>query len=135
MVASRRYTPSQADVTVFKSLADSAFAQYPHALRWYNHIASFTAEQGSLPGSSKSAEELIGSTSAPAAASSEKAAPAAAAADDDDVDLFGSDDDEVDEEAEKLKQERLAAYAAKKANKPKTIAKVCSAYLRSIHII
>jgi elongation factor 1-beta len=137
LVASCRYTPSQADVTVFKSLADSAFAQYPHALRWYNHIASFTAEQGSLPGSSKSAEELIGSTSAPsaAAASSEKAAPAAAADDDDDVDLFGSDDDEVDEEAEKLKQERLAAYAAKKANKPKTIAKVCSAYLRSIHII
>ncbi len=34
--------------------------------------------------------------------------------DDDDVDLFGSDD-EVDEAAEKLKQERLAAYAAKKS--------------------
>lgn len=38
----------------------------------------------------------------------------AAADDDDDVDLFGSDD-EVDEAAEKLKQERLAAYAAKKS--------------------
>ena len=38
----------------------------------------------------------------------------AAADDDDDVDLFGSDD-EVDEEAEKLKQERLKAYAEKKA--------------------
>jgi len=43
---------------------------------------------------------------------------------DDDVDLFGSDD-EVDEEAERIKAERVAAYAAKKANKPKTIAKVC----------
>ncbi|XP_017488573.1 PREDICTED: elongation factor 1-beta-like [Rhagoletis zephyria] len=42
--------------------------------------------------------------------------------DDDDVDLFGSDD-EVDEAAEKLKQERLAAYAAKKSKKPGTIAK------------
>lgn len=41
----------------------------------------------------------------------------------DDVDLFGSDD-EVDEEAEKLKQQRLAEYAAKKAAKgPKPAAK------------
>lgn len=31
--------------------------------------------------------------------------------------MFGSDDDEVDEEAEKLKQQRLAEYAAKKASK------------------
>lgn len=53
-------------------------------------------------------------------------APAAAAEeeDDDEVDLFGSDDDEVDEEAEKLKQQRLAEYAAKKAAKgPKPAAK------------
>ncbi|XP_069013790.1 eukaryotic translation elongation factor 1 delta a (guanine nucleotide exchange protein) isoform X2 [Embiotoca jacksoni] len=41
--------------------------------------------------------------------------------DDDDIDLFGSDDD--DEEAERLKQERLDAYAAKKAKKPTLIAK------------
>lgn len=47
-----------------------------------------------------------------------------AAAEDDDVDLFGSDDDEVDEEAEKVKQQRLAEYAAKKAAKgPKAEAK------------
>ena len=51
-------------------------------------------------------------------------APAPAAEDDDDeVDLFGSDDEE-DAEAERIKAERVAAYAAKKANKPKTIAKV-----------
>lgn len=51
-------------------------------------------------------------------------APAAAAAEDeDDIDLFGSDDEEVDEEAERVKAQRLAEYAAKKANKPKTIAK------------
>lgn len=38
--------------------------------------------------------------------------------------MFGSDDEEVDEEAEKLKQQRLAEYAAKKAAKgPKPAAK------------
>lgn len=41
--------------------------------------------------------------------------------DDDDIDLFGSD--EEDEEAARLKQERLDAYAAKKAKKPALIAK------------
>lgn len=39
----------------------------------------------------------------------------------DDVDLFGSDDE--DDEAARLKQERLDAYAAKKAKKPALIAK------------
>ncbi|KAI8580150.1 hypothetical protein K450DRAFT_238404 [Umbelopsis ramanniana AG] len=48
---------------------------------------------------------------------------AAAEEEDEDIDLFGSDDEEVDEAAEKLKAQRLAEYAAKKANKPKTIAK------------
>ncbi|XP_072535413.1 eukaryotic translation elongation factor 1 delta b (guanine nucleotide exchange protein) [Salminus brasiliensis] len=41
---------------------------------------------------------------------------------DDDIDLFGSDD-EVDEEAERLKEQRLQEYAAKKAKKPALIAK------------
>ncbi|XP_067937587.1 elongation factor 1-delta-like [Watersipora subatra] len=50
------------------------------------------------------------------------AAPAAEEEDDDDIDLFGSDDEE-DAEAERIKQERLAAYAAKKAKKPTLIAK------------
>ncbi len=40
--------------------------------------------------------------------------------DDDDIDLFGSDEDE---EAEKIKEERLKAYAEKKAKKPGIIAK------------
>merc|ERR1712113_661481 len=45
------------------------------------------------------------------------AAPAAAAEEDDsDVDLFASDD-EVDEEAERIKAERVAAYEARKAAK------------------
>lgn len=38
------------------------------------------------------------------------------------MDLFGSDD-EVDEEAERIKEQRLQEYAAKKAKKPALIAK------------
>ena len=53
-------------------------------LRWWNNIASYKSEFASLPAGSASA------------------APAAAEEDDDDVDLFASDD-EVDEEAEKIK--------------------------------
>jgi len=67
-------------------------------------------------------------TQAPAApaATPAPAKPAAAEEedddDDDDCDLFASDDEE-DAEAEKLKQERLKAYAEKKAKKPAVIAK------------
>lgn len=50
-------------------------------------------------------------------------AKAAAADDDDDVDLFGSEDEEETAEAAKLKEERLAAYNAKKSKKPALIAK------------
>ncbi|XP_030608222.1 eukaryotic translation elongation factor 1 delta a (guanine nucleotide exchange protein) isoform X5 [Archocentrus centrarchus] len=67
---------------------------------------------------------------APVAVPAAKAAPVQAALvkqengddaeDDDDIDLFGSDEDE---EAERIKQERLEAYAAKKAKKPALIAK------------
>jgi len=42
---------------------------------------------------------------------------------DEDIDLFGSDDEEEDEEKERVKQERLKAYADKKAKKPELIAK------------
>ncbi|XP_060739675.1 eukaryotic translation elongation factor 1 delta b (guanine nucleotide exchange protein) [Tachysurus vachellii] len=49
-------------------------------------------------------------------------APADGEDDDDDLDLFGSDD-EVDEEAERLKEKRLQEYAAKKAKKPAIVAK------------
>jgi len=51
-------------------------------------------------------------------------APAASAADDDDgVDLFASDEEEEDAEAAKIREERVAAYAAKKSKKPVLIAK------------
>jgi len=44
------------------------------------------------------------------------------AEDDDDVDLFGSDDEE-DQESAKVREQRLAEYAAKKSKKPTLIAK------------
>merc|ERR1711862_348756 len=55
--------------------------------------------------------------------SAKAAAPAPAADDDDDVDLFGSDEEEDDEEKKRITEERLKAYAEKKAKKPKVIAK------------
>lgn len=42
-------------------------------------------------------------------------------ADDDDIDLFGSD--EEDEEAERIKAERVKEYSQRKAKKPALIAK------------
>ncbi|POY70936.1 hypothetical protein BMF94_6114 [Rhodotorula taiwanensis] len=114
------YAPSQADVAVFKALPSAPdAATYPHSARWYKHIQSYETEHATLPGDASKAYTAYGpSTSAGAAA------PAAAAEeeDDDDVDLFGSDDEE-DAEAEALKAKRVAEYTAKKANKPKTIAK------------
>ncbi|EIM80191.1 uncharacterized protein STEHIDRAFT_87775 [Stereum hirsutum FP-91666 SS1] len=111
------YTPSQADVHVFKALTGVPDAKTsPHSARWYNHIKSYTSEFDSLAGSSTAGEAF---TAAPAV---KEAAPAAAEEDDDEVDLFGSDD-EVDEEAERVKAERVAAYNAKKAGKPKAAAK------------
>lgn len=62
-------------------------------------------------------ESLPGDKTAKAADFGPSKEAAAAEEDDEDVDLFGSDDEEVDEEAEKIKQERLAEYAAKKAAK------------------
>ncbi|KAJ7092489.1 hypothetical protein B0H15DRAFT_834108 [Mycena belliarum] len=109
------YTPSQADVVVFKSISSAPSVESsPHVARWYTHIKSYADEFDSLPGSSTAGEAFLGGASA---------APAAAADDDDDeVDLFGSDDDD-DGEAERIKAERVAEYTKKKAGKPKTIAK------------
>ncbi|XP_071441119.1 elongation factor 1-delta-like isoform X5 [Hetaerina americana] len=43
--------------------------------------------------------------------------------DDDDVDLFGSDSEEEDDAAKKIREQRLAEYAARKSKKPVLIAK------------
>ena len=137
-VALPRYTPSAADVVVFEAHAPRApdASKYAHAARWYKHISSFGEKRHAFPGERKALSAYGPAGAAddePAAAAEEEeevpaaAAPAKAAAapaaDEDEIDLFGSDDDEVDEEAERLKEERLAAYNAKKALKPALIAK------------
>lgn len=91
---------------------------YPNVARWYKHIKSYEAEFSSLSGSSSAGAVFTGEAAPAPAAAAEKEE-----AGDDDIDLFGSDEED-DAEAEKVKAERVAAYNAKKANKPKTIAKV-----------
>lgn len=110
-------------MVVFKSLpAAPEKAKYPHAARWYKHIATYESEFSSLPGDAhKTAADYVPTLKA-AAATTEKEAESKEEEDDDEVDLFGSDDED-DEEAERVKQERLKAYAEKKSQKPKTIAK------------
>merc|ERR1712209_64399 len=106
------YVPSQADTAVFEALSGAPKSDTPHALRWYNHIKSFAAGMKQFP---KSEKDVKSYTSG--------AASATAADDDDDVDLFGSDEEEDDEEKKRITEERLKAYAEKKAKKPKVIAK------------
>ncbi|XP_063821517.1 elongation factor 1-delta isoform X2 [Ostrinia nubilalis] len=68
--------------------------------------------------------EKSGSKVEPSKPAPAKPAPAAAAQDSDDgVDLFGSDDEEESAEAARIREERLAAYNAKKSKKPVLIAK------------
>ncbi|KAF8788812.1 elongation factor 1-beta-like [Argiope bruennichi] len=110
------FQPSQADTTVFQALKSPPNAEFPHALRWYNHIKSFGNGITSFPGVKKDISAFTDASSASPAKASK------AGGDDDDLDLFGSDDEE-DAEAEKLKQERLKQYAEKKSKKPGVIAK------------
>ncbi|KAJ2162171.1 hypothetical protein GGF46_000913 [Coemansia sp. RSA 552] len=92
---------TSSDAEVFKALAGEPDAKvFPHLARWYKHIASKGAAIDSL----KAAEAPVAAD----AAEEEE--------DDDDMDLFGSDEEE-DEEAERIKAERLAAYRAKKEAK------------------
>ncbi|XP_076062266.1 elongation factor 1-beta [Oratosquilla oratoria] len=102
------HTATKSDTGVYDAIGKAPASRYTHALRWYTHIDSYGAQRSSFPGECKD----FGC----------KAAPAQDDDDDDDVDLFGSDDEE-DAEAERVRQERLAAYAEKKAKKPGPIAK------------
>ncbi|KAJ3249362.1 Elongation factor 1-beta [Chytriomyces hyalinus] len=131
------FSATQADVAVFEALkAPIAAAKYPHVSRWYNHISAHGGKSAKFPGVKKAASaygpvaaaRAASPARAPAAraASPAKKAPAPAAAkkdDDEDFDLFGSDDEEEDAEKAALVEARLKEYHAKKAAKPKTIAK------------
>lgn len=118
------YTPSQADVKTFQAIKTQPAAEkYPHASRWYKHIATFESEFSSLPGDPTKEYTAYGPESAELTLNPAKAPEAAAEEEDDEVDLFGSDDEEEDAEAAKIREERLAEYAAKKAGKTKPAAK------------
>ncbi|XP_049431445.1 phenylalanine--tRNA ligase beta subunit [Epinephelus fuscoguttatus] len=103
------YAASQADTAMFDAIPSSPSSTFCHVMRWYKHIKSFQRERASLP-----------------AAKSQFVLPAATnttSDDDDDIDLFGSDDEAESAEAERIKEQRLAEYAAKKSKKPALIAK------------
>ncbi|RYP39727.1 hypothetical protein DL767_002108 [Monosporascus sp. MG133] len=116
------YSPSQADVATFKALSSAPDAsKYPHAARWYKHIASFEEEFPTLPGDASKPYTVYGPDVAEVTLNPAKAP--AAEEEEDDVDLFASDDEEEDPEAVRIREERLAAYKEKKAAKPKVAAK------------
>lgn len=116
------YSSSQADVATFKALNSAPDAsKYPHAARWYKHIASYESEFATLPGDASKPYTTYGPDVAEVTLNPAKAP--AAEEDDDDVDLFGSDDEEEDAEAERIRNERLAEYKKKKEGKTKPAAK------------
>jgi len=116
------YAPSQADVVSFKAIKSAPDAtKYPHAARWYKHIASYTDEFATLPGDASKSYTTYGPEITAATLNPAKAP--AAEEDDDEVDLFGSDDEEEDAEAERIRNERLAEYKKKKEGKTKPAAK------------
>merc|ERR1712122_390938 len=92
------YVPSQADTAVFDALKGKTPGRstYPHAERWFLHIKSFEASKKQFPKSSKPADSYLGGSAG---------------------------EDEEDEEAAKIREQRLAAYAEKKSKKPALIAK------------
>ncbi|KAH6898734.1 hypothetical protein B0T10DRAFT_473541 [Thelonectria olida] len=115
---------TQADVAVFKAIQSAPDAEkYPNAARWYKHIQSYESEFATLEGDAAAPYSTYGPETVEVALN-----PAAAPekAEEDDDDLFGSDDDddeEEDPETIRIREERLAAYNAKKAAKPKPVAK------------
>jgi len=116
------YSPSQADVSTFKALkAGPDVAKYPYAARWYKHISSYADEFATLPGDASKAYTTYGPDANPVTLNPAKAP--AAEEEDDEVDLFGSDDEEEDAEAERIRNERLVEYKKKKEGKTKPAAK------------
>jgi elongation factor 1-beta len=99
-----------------------AAEKYPHAYRWYKHMASFESEFSSLPGDPTKEYTAYGPESKELASNPAKA-PEKEEEEDDEVDLFGSDDEEEDADAARVREERLAEYKKKKEGKTKPAAK------------
>merc|ERR1712025_208648 len=99
------FMPTSTDCTVFSQLA-SAPTSFPHALRWYNHIASFSAaEKSAFPAGTKTAEP----------APKQEKAPAMDFGDEED----SEEEEEEEEETEAMKARRLKIEAEKKKQEAK----------------
>jgi len=107
------YCPSHADYEAFEQLGHQPNADLPHLLRWWKHISSFSSDTRKKWKASSSGQSSAGGAVANGVVEEGE----------EDIDLFGSDEEEVDEEKEKIKQQRLQAYADKKSKKPGPIAK------------
>lgn len=105
------FTASQADTSVFDAIPSVPSPTFCHLRRWYNHIKSFQDVRASLP--SSESQFVLRSTATAATNSTSE----------DDLDLFGSEDEEEMTEAARIREQRLAEYAAKKSKKPAVIAK------------
>lgn len=120
---SNSYNASQADVACFKAISAAPdAAKYPNAARWYKHIATYESEFATLSGDASKPYTVYGPEESELTVNPAKA-PEKAAEDDEDVDLFGSDDEEEDTEAARIREERLEEYRKKKEGKVKPAAK------------
>ncbi|RVE64728.1 hypothetical protein OJAV_G00128650 [Oryzias javanicus] len=104
------FVASQADAAVFDAIRSTPPQTLQHLLRWYNHIKSFQMDRARLP-ATKTQFVLL------------NACPSSDHASDEDIDLFGSEDEAESAETARIKEQRLAEYAAKKSKKPALIAK------------
>lgn len=102
------FAASQADLSLLDAIPSPPSANLCHLLRWYNHIRSFQMERAGLP----AAKSQFVLPATPSTATND---------DDDDIDLFGSDDE--NEAADRVREQRLVEYAAKKSKKPALVAK------------
>lgn len=102
------FVASQADTAVFDAIPSPPSQSFCHLRRWYNHIKSFQLDRAHLP--SAKSQFVLPPT------------PSTNDATDSDIDLFGSDEAESSEAA-RIREQRLAEYAAKKSKKPALIAK------------
>lgn len=132
------HTPSEVDVEVFSALAKAPKEEFFHALRWYNHIKSLGVEfkltlQESLTSNTVLPKNLENEYQV----TTNETDPLSEAETDLEVkngelkcgdndnggfDLFGSDDEEQDQRAARVREERLQAFAEKKSRKPGPIA-------------
>jgi len=105
------FSASQTDVELFGALGKAPeAAKYPNLARYYNHIASFSADaRKAFPAAfgGKAAAAGAGAGAAKKAEVKKAAAPAPAEEEDDAADLFGDDDD--DAAAKKIAAKAAAA--------------------------